>query len=116
MIHIEIGVGSVYEQNDDVVVVPVLQEAVLTASGEALKNMQPDVMNDVLQPSSYWEKRGASYGLYRLEGTQARSTMLLSAGSQKKLTLHALRTLSAKLAADLNQQGVEKAACYLAEL
>ncbi|MDQ6956318.1 MAG: hypothetical protein Q9M21_03890, partial [Mariprofundaceae bacterium] len=68
MIHIEIGVGSAYEQNDDVVLVPVLKGALLTASGEALKNIVPEVIDDVLQTSTIWGNTGTSYPLYRLQG------------------------------------------------
>ncbi|MBL1353686.1 MAG: leucyl aminopeptidase [Zetaproteobacteria bacterium] len=116
MINIEIGVGSAHEQVDDGVVLPVLKGGVFTASGENLRNMQTEIMDDVLKTRDIWGNQGEYYPLYRLQGTASRSTMLLAAGDEKKLTLHVLRSLSAKLTKDLSKQGVQQAACYLAEL
>jgi len=116
VINIEIGVGLAHAQVDDVVVLPVLKGGVLTSSGETLKNMQLEIMDDVLKTNDIWGNQGEFYALYRLQGTKARSTMLLAAGDEQKLTLHALRELSAKWVKGLNKQGVQQAACYLAEL
>jgi len=116
MINITIAVGSAQAQTDDVVVLPVLKGGILTPSGEALRGLQEDVLNDVLANTHTWKKSGESLSLYRLQGTQARRILLLAAGDAKKLDLQALRTLAAKLAKQLNHQGISKAASYLAEL
>jgi len=116
MIHIGVKAGSPLKQRDDAVVIPLLANRKLTASGQAIQAGGGVILADYLRK---FDQQGAFGEIGLLYGVQELLTarlVLLGAGEEKGLDLHGLRRLSAMVARRLDKSGARDVSLYLAEL
>ncbi len=106
MIQIDIATNK----QSKISVYPLLDGAVLTTSGEAIKSN-----NTVTNFLAAGEHQG-KFGMVRSVYLNDERALFIGAGEADKLTLHKLRALAAKVAQKLNKNSVEHADIYLSEL
>jgi len=116
MIDITVKAGHAHKQRDDAVVLPLLNHHKLTESGMALQQATGKVLPVFLRKHDCTGAFGTSRTLYDVDGAFTQRVMLLGAGEEKKLSLHKLRVLAAKVARKLDKGGARDVSLFLAEL
>ena len=105
---IQISIATTKQSS--VSVFPLLNGAALTKSGESIKS--DSAVANFLAAGEHQGKFGVMRSVYLADGR----ALFVGAGETEKLTLHKLRTLTAKVAQKLNKNSVEQADVYLSEL
>lgn len=116
MIEISVKAGHADKQRDDAVVIPLLEGRKLTDSGKAVQQKSDKTLSSFLRKFDISGKFGESSTLYDVEGTHCQRLVLIGAGEEKKLNLHKLRRLAAKVARQLNKSGARDISVFLPEL
>ena len=116
MIQMDVKAGSAEKQRDDTVVLALLDGRKLTEAGQALQAITGDSIASFLRKFDVLGNFGELGLLYDVAGMHASRAMFVGAGEEKKLTLHKLRVLAARVAAELEKSGARTASLYLTDL
>jgi len=116
MIDMYVKAGQSHKQRDDAVVIPLLDGRKMTESGKALQQVTDKALPAFLRKFDVSGKFGESKTLYDVQGSLSARIVLVGSGDEKKLTLHKLRILAAKVARELDAGGARDASLYLCEL
>jgi len=116
MIKIKVKAGHADKQRDDAVVLPLLLGRKLSESGLALQQATGKTLSSFLRKQDIDGDFGCSRTLYDVKGAFTQRVMLIGAGEEKKLTLHKLRVLAAKVARKLDKGGAQDISLFLSEL
>jgi len=117
MIEIKVKAGHAHKQRDDAIVLPLLDGRKLSEAGRALQETTGKAIPSFLRKHDISGAFGSGRTLYDLKGElEYKRVMLLGAGEEKKLDLHKLRTLAAKVARKLERGGARDVSLFLAEL
>ncbi len=115
MIEIEVKAGAAAKQRDDAVVLPLLEGRKLTDSGSRFQLATDNALTPFLRKFDHTGKFGETATLY-VSGTLTKRIVLAGAGDEKKLTLHHLRRLAARVARALDKGGARDISVYLTDL
>jgi len=116
MITINANTGYAEKQHHDTVVLPLLAERHLTASGKHLQQATDNSLTPYLRKFDTTGAFGESITIYDPSNSECKRIILLGAGDEKKLTLNKLRQLAAKIARQLQKGGTHTAAFCLTDL
>ncbi|HKI61637.1 MAG TPA: leucyl aminopeptidase [Mariprofundaceae bacterium] len=116
MIEINVKAGSAAKQRDDAVVMPILSGRKLTAAGKVLQAATGKILPQYLRKFDQLGEFGDIGTLYEVSGTFSQRIVLLGTGDEKKLTLHSLRRLAAKVVRQLESGGSRDISMYLTDL
>ncbi len=116
MVEIHVKSGSVVKQRGDAVVIPLLEGRKLGASGRAANTASGRALTEYLRKFDHSGDFGDIGTLYHVPGMFAPRVLLIGAGSEKKLDLHKLRRLAAKVARHLQKGGARDVSLFLSEL
>jgi len=116
MITINTCAGNAEKQHQDTVVLPLLAERHLTASGKRLQQATNNSLTPYLRKFDTTGAFGETITIYDPNNAECKRIILLGAGDEKKLTLNKLRQLSAKIARQLQKGGTRTAALCLTDL
>ncbi|MDX8412522.1 MAG: leucyl aminopeptidase [Mariprofundales bacterium] len=116
MITINTNTGYAEKQHHDTVVLPLLAERHLTASGKRLQQATSNSLTPYLRKFDTTGAFGENITIYDPSNAECKRIILLGAGDEKKLTLNKLRQLAAKIARQLQKGGTRTAALCLTDL
>lgn len=118
MIEIRVKSGSPIKQRNDAVVIPLLAERKLTASGRTLAEhaASGSAVASYLRKFDLMGDFGEMGMLYEVPGMLSPRLVFLGVGEERKLTLHKLRVLGSKLARTINRSGARDIDVFLPEL
>ena len=116
MIEIAVKAGDAHKQRNDAVVIPLLEGRKLTESGKTLQKESGKALGSLLRKFDLSGAFGESATLYDVEGTHTQRVILLGTGEEKQLTLQKLRSVSAKVARNLETIGARDISLHLSEL
>ncbi len=116
MVEIHVKSGSAVKQRDDAVVIPLLEGRRLSASGRVVNTASGRALTEYLRKFDHSGDFGEIGTLYGVPGIFAPRTLLIGAGSEKRLDLHKLRRLAAKAARYLQKGGARDVSLFLTEL
>jgi leucyl aminopeptidase len=116
MIEINVKAGSAAKQRDDAVVMPILSGRKLTKAGKDLQAATGKALPQYMRKFDQLGEFGDIGTLYEVEGTFSQRIVLLGVGDEKKLTLHSLRRLAAKVVKQLETGGSRDVSVYLTDL
>ncbi len=115
MIEIHVKAGAAAKQRDDAIVLPLLKGRKLTESGSRFQSATNNALTPYLRRFDHSGEFGEVDTLY-VPGILSKRVVLAGAGDEKKLNLHHLRRLAAKVARELDKGGARDISMFLSEL